>query len=213
VPRARRTAFAAPFVVCVGAAACSHDKPGTTSPEANRPAWTVYRQDGACHAERHIECPPPEVATCNPPAPITMPCPPEAPATGTFQIVGLDGDRCVIKDTGTAVTCPGYGPPPPPPAPVDAALAAFVGRHWEITRSPDGRCWAADDPCTRMKLAPGEPMPPCNPPAPIKIDCPAAGVVAIVEQARGECMTETRADCDPGVKCNPPAPAPIACPP
>lgn len=211
--RSPRTRFAAPFVVIVGTVGCSSER-SPTDPRQPAPSqsWSVRRDGDRCYATQHIECPPPTVATCNPPAPMNMPCPPDAPPS--FKVVSADGKTCFMADGKVAVTCPSYepiAPPPPPPPAVDAAVVALAARRWDIARRPDGSCWVEDDPCSRLQLAPGAPIPPCNPPPPTRIACPDPSVVAIVETTPGTCETASGA-CDPGVKCNPPAPRPIDCP-
>lgn len=158
----------------------------------------------------------PKNATCNPPAPMQMPCPPEA-KDDTFRVVTFDSKTCLLDGTQVAVTCPSYDyhEPPPPPA-IDAAVqVAAQLRRWNVQRSAKD-CFAAldPDPCTEFArtMKPGDPIPPCNPPEPYQIKCPPAHVVAIVETAKDTCETLSDAKCDPGVKCNPPPPAPTECP-
>lgn len=213
--RSPRTRFAAPFVVVVTAAGgCSDGKQsgGTTKPDPkpeSQMSWRVRRTPDGCQADQNIKCPPPDVATCNPPAPMAMPCPPEA--TGdSFLVVSADGKSCFLEGGTIAVTCPSYDYRPPPPA-VDAGVVAAAMRRWDIQRGK-ADCFAADDPCTRMQRKPGDPIPPCNPPEPIKIACPPEHVIAIVETAKDTCETHSEAKCDPGVKCNPPSPAKVECP-
>jgi len=214
--RLPRTRFAAPFVVVVTAAGgCSDGKKGgdTTPPDPTpKQSWNVSKQGDACYAHVPMSCP--KNATCNPPAPMMMPCPPEE-TRASFKVVSFDGKSCFLEDGTTSVTCPSwdYQPPPPPPA-IDAAVAiAAQLRRWNIQRSAKD-CFAAPDPdpCTQLQLKPGDPIPPCNPPEPIKLKCPPAHVVAIVETAADTCETHSDAKCDPGVKCNPPPPAATPCP-
>jgi hypothetical protein len=216
--RSPRTRFAAPFVVVVTAAGggCSDGKGGgTTTPPEPKPqqTWNVSRSGDQCYAHQPISCP--KNATCNPPAPMMMPCPPEKP-DGSFKVVSFDGKSCFLEDGTTTVTCPTYDyvPPPPPPA-IDAAVAVAAQlRTWRVQRSAKD-CFAAPepDPCTQFQRKPGDPIPPCNPPEPIKLKaCPPVDVVAIVETATDVCETDSDVPCDPGVKCNPPAPSPIPCP-
>ena len=115
--------------------------------------------------------------------------------------------------------------PPKTPAIVDAAVVATgpdaaapmldaapaVVRTWTIGRR-GVECVATDDPCSRMVLPPGSPIPPCNPPAPIKIACPPDGVIAIVERTPDHCETKSAIDCAPGHPCPQPAPVAIDCP-
>ncbi|MBK9034853.1 MAG: hypothetical protein IPL61_26920 [Myxococcales bacterium] len=205
---ALRTRFAAPFVIVIAGASaggCGDSTSGATHP-ARAPSWQVQRTPTGCEAMPRVDCPPPEVATCNPPPPLAIACPADAPA-GAFQVIEQPPGHCTIDGTQIALPCPRYDQPPPP---IDAAVAAAPSRRWDVLRR-DRECLAQDDPCARRVRAPDEPIPPCNPPAPIKIACPPVSVVAISEQAPGTCVTVV-ADCDPGVKCNPPPPEPIACP-
>ncbi len=212
--RPPRTRFAAPFVVVVAAAGgCSDGKKGDTAPpepKAQR-SWSVHRTGDTCLAHVPMSCP--EGYRCNPPPPMQMPCPPQE--TGSpFKVVSNDGTSCFLEDGTTAVTCPSHEYEPPPPAPIDAAVEVAASlRRWTVSRGGKD-CWAAidPDPCTQLQLKPGDPIPPCNPPAPMKIECPPAHVIAIVETAAETCETDSDAGCDPGVKCNPPRPMPVACP-
>lgn len=218
--RSPRTRFATPFVVVVTAASgCSDGKGGgATTPPEPRPQvrWVVHRQGGNCFASEPMTCP--KGATCNPPAPMMMPCPPEKAEGASWNVVTYDGKTCFLDDTTTPVTCPSYDyqpPRPPPPPAIDAGVAVASNlRRWRVQRSAKD-CFAAPDadPCTQLHLKPGDPIPPCNPPQPLKLTtCPPAHVVAIVETAKDTCETHSDATCDPGVKCNPPAPSPTPCP-
>jgi len=200
----RRTVFAAPFVISVAAAGCGNKaaEPKPKPPGNTQPTWHVQRlPDGdGCSAHQNVECPPPEVATCNPPAPMFMKCPADAPAS--FKLVQQPDKTCVIEGQTTAVPCPTYDWP------------IKVAQRWEVTRAPDGTCIVADDPCLRFKLKPGEPIPPCNPPPPIKAECPPEGVVAIVRLDNGTCHGATAADCmaDPRATCTAAPTRPLTCP-
>jgi hypothetical protein len=221
--RPPRTRFAAPFVVVVTAAGgCGDGKKsgGTTPPDPDtkpkvQSTWHVRKTPtGECMATQSVDCP--KDRSCNPPAPMGMPCPPEKANDEWFTVVSFDGKSCVLDGTQTAVTCPSYDYHEPPPAPaIDAAVAvAAQMRRWKIERIAKD-CFAAPDPdpCEQLHLKPGDPIPPCNPPEPIKLtSCPPAHVVAIVESAPGTCEMHSNADCDPGVKCNPPPPTATPCP-
>lgn len=210
--RPPRTRFAAPFVVVVAAAGgCSDGKKSdTTTPEPRKQTWNVQRTGDQCLAFEPMSCP--EGVRCNPPPPMMMPCPPEE-TERSFKVVSADGKRCFLEDGATPVTCPSYDYPPPPPA-IDAAVEVAASlRRWTVSRGGK-ECWAAidPDPCTQLQLKPGDPIPPCNPPAPMRLECPPAHVLAIVETAADTCETRSDATCDPGVKCNPPPPAKVPCP-
>ena len=215
--RPPRTRFAAPFVVVVTTAAaggCSDGKSGgDTTPKPVR-TWNVTRQEGGvCLAHIPVKCR--KDATCNPPPPMQMPCPPEGTG-GSFKVVSFDGKLCFLDDGTTAVTCPSYPPPPPPPEPIDAAVqVAAQMRSWTISRGAK-ECFAAidPDPCTEFArtMKPGDPIPPCNPPAPYKIKCPPADVIRIVETGENLCQTESPAKCKPGEKCGAPPSDFVDCP-
>lgn len=204
--RARRTAFAAPFVISVAAAGCGQNKaaePKPQPPEARQATWWVQRlPDGdGCSASQNVDCPPPDVATCNPPAPMYMKCPPSAPAS--FKLVQQPDKTCAIEGQPGALSCPTYDWP------------IEVAQRWEVHRAADGTCTIADDPCLRFKLKPGEPIPPCNPPPPTKAECPPEGVVAIVRLDNATCHGATRDDCmaDPRAECTSAPSRPLPCPP
>ena len=187
--RARRTRFAASFVAI---AACGHGTKDTGGGQgtggAGQPmrTWSINGYDGSCHAMEWNDCPPD--VHCNPPPPIQIECPPGAKTDGTARIVSFDGKTCELEATHAPIACPSYDTPPP--APPDAAIAL---RTWQITRTDATHCAYFDDPCSRIKLQPGQPIPPCNPPPPIEITCPPAMPPApsnatIVEQSPGACV-------------------------
>jgi hypothetical protein len=218
--RARRTRFAASFVAVVataGSAGCSHDRasgtgPGTaiasgTDAPAPKTRWSVSRgSDGNCWAEAEIHCPPPEVATCNPPAPMYVACKPDLADGARYDIVSFDGTHCVQADDNTAVPCPGYYvqlPPdaaPPPPQ-------AYEARSWHIAKAGKA-CTAAlvDPPCP--------PDVPCNPPAPLVVTCPPyADGMRVLQVAADTCyVAPPPMDCPRTHTCNPPPMRSIACP-
>ncbi|MBK7073633.1 MAG: hypothetical protein IPH44_15140 [Myxococcales bacterium] len=219
--RARRTQFATPLVMVV-ASACGSSKAPDPKPEPQptdtRPRWTLTRQGDRCTALQQRDCPP--GASCNPPPPFAIACA-DLPE-GATRIVELKPGRCVVDGGNRLVTCPvELPPPPPPPSTVDAGVAAAASDasaavavaqvRWQVQRSPKG-CAAFEDVCSQANFPPGQPVPPCNPPAPIKIECPPDDVVAIREVSPGRCMTQVKDDCPPDVKCNPPPPEDIACP-
>ena len=206
MPRRPRTRFAASFVVVVAASGCStkaHGPAGSGSGStavpgggsnvgADQLVWRIARGAGdACHT---VEDDCPEGVKCNPPAPVRFRCPPSAPAAGRFTITSIDGTVCHLGGTTTVVPCPAVAPPP---SPLDAGPGAAVTgdattaappalRRWAISRRGD-ICAAAEDTCSGA-FPPGQPAPPCNPPMPVKLACPPAGVTAIVERAPGACV-------------------------
>lgn len=128
-------------------------------------------------------------------------------------------------------------PPPPkkqPPGtnpPTVPVQRVTFERTWTVTKSRAKTAKATDceaiqtNTCPKMK--PGDPIPPCNPPAPTAYVCPtnAYGIGATfteksslkVIQRVGSLATECVIDepplkCAPDEKCNPPAPKSIKCP-
>ena len=102
-------------------------------------------------------------------------------------------------------------PTPPPPAAIDAAAAPppdapppRITRMWNISRDPHGACSYFEDPCSKLARAPGEPIPPCNPPPSKPIACPpyvdATMGAQVVQHDDGTCAvasTGARVDCLP----------------
>lgn len=221
--RARRTQFAAPLVMVVAGACGSSKAPDPTpeprpTPKDARPRWTLSRQGDRCTAMPHVECPPPDVATCNPPPPMAIAC--GDLAEGTTQVVELKPGRCVVDGGNRLVPCPVELPPtaPEPDAGVAAAspdagtaVATAPPVSWYVGRSPKG-CAATENVCGRLQVPAGQPIPPCNPPAPIKIACPPDDVISIVQVTPGHCVAQVKLSCPPNTPCNPPPPAEIACP-
>ena len=116
-------------------------------------------------------------------------------------------------------------PPPPQKKPEPAKLS----RTWVITKSraktakPTDCEAMATDTCPKVKA--GDPIPPCNPPAPTPYACPTNqygigkaftakdSLAVILRVGALECVIDRPpAVCDPGEKCNPPPPQKIACP-
>jgi hypothetical protein len=87
--------LATAFVLTVSLGGCKATEPPTRNPPAPRQvdsrgvpldlrADEVMRNaDGTCSFMPSIECPPPEEATCNPPAPIPVDCPGERAASAS----------------------------------------------------------------------------------------------------------------------------------
>lgn len=215
----RRSLFAAPLVAVVAplaAVGCGDGrKPsgGAGSSIGTPPApftarWTVRRTGEQCQADEWMNCPPD--VRCNPPPPLRYPCPPEMPAEAQ---VGQRADgTCVVVDTGAPMPCPQLEPPPPA---IDAAVPdapARPLRGWTVTK-PGKLCLAHD----AMACPPppgGGPTPPCNPPAPIEVDCAPfpSGRGQIRETEPGACIAWVTPNCPPNVPCNPPPPVPFPCP-
>ena len=76
--------------------------------------WSIVTMgDGSCAAEANIQCPPPDVGTCNPPPPITITCPAGA-KQGGFRIEEQADHTCIVlapmADCPAGMSC---NPPPP----------------------------------------------------------------------------------------------------
>jgi hypothetical protein len=108
---------------------------------------------------------------------------------------------------------------PPAPAPPAPDNAATVEQRWTVSKGGSACQAMAHADCPRPKH-PGEPVPTCNPPPPMKIECPAGwdgkSPMTVVRYAnQTECMIEppkvSEADC-PKASCNPPPPRKITCP-
>jgi len=232
--RARRTRFAAPFVavIAVGAApACSHNPTISTNgsgsasagSDDHKPAyrWFVSKgNDGNCWAEPEVHCPPPDVATCNPPAPMGIACRADGPADNNYTIISSDGTHCTLDDGKTVVTCPSYDYQPP--APPDAAPAAQAPPQPPQPPQParrELRAWtvAKVGAKCRAQLVDGFGCPPgvpCNPPAPFEVKCPPyADGMGIRETAPDRCyVPPPPVKCPPRMSCNPPPMREIECP-
>lgn len=118
---------------------------------------------------------------------------------------------------------------PKPPPPKQQPEPARLQRTWTITKATaktakPGDCEAMQtDTCPKVKA--GDPIPPCNPPAPTAYACPtnAYGIgktftdkdtlKVILKVGALQCVIDRPpVACDPGEKCNPPPPQKIACP-
>lgn len=115
---------------------------------------------------------------------------------------------------------------PNPPPPQKKPEPAKFEKTWNVTKSRAKGAKPAD--CEAMqtntcpKVKPGDPIPPCNPPAPTAYVCPtnAYGIgktftekdslKILLDVGATECVIDNR--CAPNEKCNPPAPQKIACP-
>lgn len=203
-----RHRFAAPLVLTLGGAACSSAAPAPTPTPTptEQPRWNVHRTDRGCEAYPQIKCEPNR--SCNPPPPIPMACPPEAPPGTPFTLTDIGG-ACRLDGTEATVTCPtyeGWKEPEAPPPVVDAGKPASApARRWALRSTSPGTCEATLDPCG------GAGQPACAPPA--TIECPGLGIAGISEFAPGECWAMVpMPPCPAGAMCNPPPPMKIGCP-
>lgn len=123
---------------------------------------------------------------------------------------------------GSAAEIVVANPPRPAPAPAEGTAApqpqtyAFDQR-WTVMKHGDKCSAMVDVDCPKPKH-PGDPVPTCNPPPPMKIACPdgwdGKATLAVVQYANtAECVIEPPPmKCPPGTKCNPPPPRKVACP-
>ena len=188
--RAPRTRFAASFVAIVASCGSPQREP--------QQQWRLTSDgSGGCFASP-VVC-----DRCNPPAPIAMACPAGAATDGSARIVSYDAKTCELG--GKPIDCPTYAsaPPPPPPVSIDAAPARIT-RTWSLSKDPHGACSYFEDPCSKLARAPGEPIPPCNPPPSKPIACPpyvdATMGAQVVQHDDGTCAvasTGAHVDCLP----------------
>jgi hypothetical protein len=147
--------------------------------------------------------------TSNPPAPEPPhwnPSPPQTPPP---------------TDPQTPPTTTGPSDPSGEPGPTDtknAPQAATYDHHWIVSkRKNTGTCQAFLDP-NCPKAEPGKPVPTCNPPPPIKYDCPEGftdtdTLKIILRTGETDCWVERAPiKCPPNAKCNPPPPRKVSCP-
>lgn len=115
-------------------------------------------------------------------------------------------------------------PPPQPPAsgPVQGGTAQTAqtyafDQRWTVMKHGETCQAHARVECPKPKKA-GDPVPTCNPPPPMKIECPSnwdgSSALTVVQYAnQTECMVEPPpVKCPPNVACNPPPPRKTACP-
>ena len=109
---------------------------------------------------------------------------------------------------------------PPHPSPGGTAQTAQTyafDQRWTVMKSGETCSAMADVECPKPSK-PGGPVPTCNPPPPMKIECPAGwdgkNALAVVQYANtSECVIEPGPmKCPPNTKCNPPPPRKVACP-
>jgi hypothetical protein len=136
--------------------------------------------------------------TSNPPGPRPQPTPPTDPTP--------------------AQPDPVAEPPPAPatdPATPAREPAKFESRWTVMMQGTD--CNAFHD-SSCPKVAPGQPIPPCNPPPPIKYACPdgfkqGEALKIILRAGATDCFVDYPAmNCPPKAACNPPPPRKVACP-
>ena len=112
-------------------------------------------------------------------------------------------------------------PTPPPTEPTQGGGAPTTynfDQRWTVHKNDQGTCSAmARVDCPKPKK-PGDPVPTCNPPPPMKVECPAdwdgKAPLAIVQYAnQSHCQVEQPPiKCPPNATCNPPPPRKVACP-
>lgn len=111
--------------------------------------------------------------------------------------------------------------PTQPTQPTEPGGAAPAGTYafdqrWTVMKSGQTCSAHANVECPKPKK--GEPMMTCNPPPPMKIECPSGwdgtNALTVVKYAnQTECMVEPPpVKCPPNVACNPPPPRKTACP-
>jgi hypothetical protein len=110
---------------------------------------------------------------------------------------------------------------PPPPSgstPTQSGPATYTfDQRWLVTKSGDTCSAMARVECPKPRH-PGDPVPTCNPPPPMKVACPdgwdGAAALTIVQYAnQATCMVEPApVKCPPNAACNPPPPRKVACP-
>jgi len=196
--RKPRSSFAAPLVVTLAVGpACVVTPTPTSSPQPQPVGSNVDRRTHGPNDGQGTTAPPiqpvvnpprPDTATQTPPPAPPPATPPRQPSPG--------GDQVVQHPTPT--------PTQQPPARL---------RNWTVrfSNSDSKSCLAyVDVDCPPPSVAT------CNPPPPIKIDCPPhlgkAGA-KIEEQSPDACLVVyPTPTCPPNVACNPPRPTKIDCP-
>lgn len=109
-------------------------------------------------------------------------------------------------------------PPKARPAPKKPAPKPTVvdrERTWHVTKAKD-TCTAFPE-GTCPKVPPGQPIPPCNPPPPLRYACKDAlpeGAHRVRQPAKADFCERvvSPVKCDPGTRCNPPRPQRVTCP-
>jgi hypothetical protein len=108
-------------------------------------------------------------------------------------------------------------PQPQPPSGGGTAQTYGFDQRWLVSKQGTGCQAMARTECPKPKN-PGDQVPTCNPPPPMKVTCPenwdgkeAITIVMYANQAN--CFIEPApVKCPPNVACNPPPPRKVACP-
>jgi hypothetical protein len=113
---------------------------------------------------------------------------------------------------------PGGEAQPAPAGPAPGAPQTYTfDQRWTVMKSSNGCTAMQRVDCPKPTKA-GGPVPTCNPPPPMKIECPAdwdgKQTLAVVQYANNEKCEIERAPmkCPQGAMCNPPPPRYVACP-
>jgi hypothetical protein len=139
------------------------------------------------------------------PTPTVQPQPTAPPTTPTPT-------QETTPPTETVVT----NPPRPTPATPAQPEAFSYEQHWTVTQSPQGCSAMPKVDCPKPEK--GKPVATCNPPPPMKYECPkdwtGAYPIAVVQYANDPTCQVERAPikCPQGALCNPPPPTYVACP-
>jgi hypothetical protein len=168
----RRTVFAAPLIMIAGCGAkdAPRREPDPPRPKLPGESWSVYKQGTSCRAGDRSECPVGD--SCNPPPPRDIECPPGIGDTNVIVAVKADSTCVIVPKDCLDIACATRATPCPDPYDAPAKLRGPV---WNIHRDPSSKtaCIAYD---ANACLPPpdGQPAPPCNPPPPQAVVCPAA---------------------------------------
>ena len=164
------------------------------------PRTNLYFQaDGSCEQYTDIDCPPPEVATCNPPMPEPVPCPP----TQIREIArGEDG---VCRQKASVTSCPpdtSCGEPPEQITDCPPVLAALEGAG-TLHKTHAYGCG----------LSAAERWKPVS--CPPEMEAPPRDDYTFTVIGDGLCraFAKDSGHCPPGASCNPPPPQEVVCPP
>jgi hypothetical protein len=155
----------------------------------------------------------------NPPGPHTNPPAPEAAGSGhDHDHDHSAGEAKTPSPTDPATPAPTAEPHHNPPPPEVVKLPAKYEQKWTVIKHEGKADCSAMVDVTCPKGEPGQPMPTCNPPPPIKYACPAGfkdgeTMKIILRVGATDCFVDRGSTkCPAGVKCNPPPPRMVACP-